>query len=309
MFCLSVTRQHQRCYISHSSLLLQVFDTVVNISSTLLTPISNILLLSLPATTVATLWSTAVENNCGVQLGAKVAGQSLQVLLLQNHNDGSKTAEHDNHYTNHGHVMVCILSQRETEEKARQPETKLGAIAQTRHIARLRNAKRSRTKHPKPTHGARNNLSRGPMESAYRSPASGTRCDVRARPTQGRVAPAKGNAKLPERTREEGGPRHARPGSLHSLVGQVPEQRQGRSLKAPEGLDRLRQEGQGRGHLPIRMPLGGVPGSGRKPGGTRSAHSKGGSRRVDDGNGTHHKPAREYEHDFPRAPGPRGGGT
>jgi hypothetical protein len=45
--------------------------------------------------------------------------------------------------------------QRETEEKARQPETKLGAIAQTRHTARLCNAKRSRTRHPKPTHGAR----------------------------------------------------------------------------------------------------------------------------------------------------------
>jgi hypothetical protein len=30
-----------------------------------------------------------------------------------------------------------INLQRETEEKARQPETKLGAIAQTRHAARL----------------------------------------------------------------------------------------------------------------------------------------------------------------------------
>jgi hypothetical protein len=49
--------------------------------------------------------------------------------------------------------IICL--HRETEEKARQPETKLGAIAQTRHIARLRNAEQSRTKHPKPTHGAR----------------------------------------------------------------------------------------------------------------------------------------------------------
>jgi hypothetical protein len=48
-----------------------------------------------------------------------------------------------------------IFLQRETEEKARQPETKLSAIAQTRHIARLRDAKRSRTRNPKPTHGAR----------------------------------------------------------------------------------------------------------------------------------------------------------
>jgi hypothetical protein len=45
--------------------------------------------------------------------------------------------------------------QRETEEKARQPETKLSANAQTRHIAGLRDAKRSRTRSPKPTHGAR----------------------------------------------------------------------------------------------------------------------------------------------------------
>jgi hypothetical protein len=45
--------------------------------------------------------------------------------------------------------------QRETEEKARQPETKLSANAQTRHIAGLRDAKRSRTRSPKPSHGAR----------------------------------------------------------------------------------------------------------------------------------------------------------
>jgi hypothetical protein len=69
-----------------------------------------------------------------------------------------------------------------------------------------------------------------------------------------------------------------RPG-LHGLVGQVPEQRQGRGPKAPEGLNRHRHEGQGGGQLPIRM-LGGVPGSGRKPGGMRSAHSKEGSRLV-----------------------------
>jgi hypothetical protein len=46
-------------------------------------------------------------------------------------------------------------SQRETEEKARQPETKLRAIARTRHIAGLRDAKRSRTRNPKTTHRAR----------------------------------------------------------------------------------------------------------------------------------------------------------
>jgi hypothetical protein len=87
-----------------------------------------------------------------------------------------------------------------------------------------------------------NNRSRGPGKIAHRSPASGTRRDVRARPTQGRVAPAKGNAKLPERPRDEGGPREARPASLHGLVGQVPEQRQGRGPKAPEGIDRRRHQ-------------------------------------------------------------------
>jgi hypothetical protein len=46
------------------------------------------------------------------------------------------------------HRYDCTDLQSETEEKARQPETKLGAIAQTRHTARLRNAKRSRTRHP-----------------------------------------------------------------------------------------------------------------------------------------------------------------
>jgi hypothetical protein len=55
---------------------------------------------------------------------------------------------------------VCLaldrvgISHGETEEKARQPETKLGAIAHTSHIARLRDAKRSRTKNPKSTHRA-----------------------------------------------------------------------------------------------------------------------------------------------------------
>jgi hypothetical protein len=52
-------------------------------------------------------------------------------------------------------VGSFIYLHRETEEKARQPEIKLSAIAQTRHIAGLRDAKRSRTRNPKPTHGAR----------------------------------------------------------------------------------------------------------------------------------------------------------
>jgi hypothetical protein len=71
------------------------------------------------------------------------------------------------------------------------------------------------------------------METAHRGLASGTRRNVRARPTQGRVAPAEGNAELAERPQDEGGLREARPAGLHCLVGQVPKQRQGRDPKGP----------------------------------------------------------------------------
>jgi hypothetical protein len=60
--------------------------------------------------------------------------------------------------------------------------------------------------------------------------------------------------KLPERPRDESGPREARTTCLHRLVSQVAEQRQGRGPKAPNGLDRHRHEGQGGGYLPIRAP-------------------------------------------------------
>jgi hypothetical protein len=131
---------------------------------------------------------------------------------------------------------------------ARLPESKLGANANKRHKAKLRKAKRSQNKDAKPTHGAQNRPKstsvEGWAEPAHRSSASGTRCDVRARPTKGRVAPAKGNAKLPERPRDEGGPREARPASLRGLVGQVPEQRQGRGPKAPEGPTSAQRAGR-----------------------------------------------------------------
>jgi hypothetical protein len=73
-------------------------------------------------------------------------------------------------------INACISQlyidlQRETEEKARQPETKLSAIAQTRHTARLRDAKRSRTRNPKPTHGARDRPKQ-PQPRAGRARAS-----------------------------------------------------------------------------------------------------------------------------------------
>jgi hypothetical protein len=56
------------------------------------------------------------------------------------------------------------------------------------------------------------NLSRGPGKTTHRGPASGTRRDVRVRLTQGRIAPAKGNAKLAERSQDRGGQRGARKG-------------------------------------------------------------------------------------------------
>jgi hypothetical protein len=59
-------------------------------------------------------------------------------------------------------------------------------------------------------------------------------------PDQHRDASPRQRAKLLERPRDEGGPREA---SLHGLVGQVPEQRQGRGPKAPERVDRHQHEG------------------------------------------------------------------
>jgi hypothetical protein len=66
------------------------------------------------------------------------------------------------------------LLQRKTKEKARQPETKVGAIAHTWHKARVCNVKRSRIKNP---HEGRktsiNNLSRGPGKTVHRGTARG----------------------------------------------------------------------------------------------------------------------------------------
>jgi hypothetical protein len=99
-----------------------------------------------------------------------------------------------------------------------------------------------------------NHPSRGLGKAAYQGPASGLRRDVRPRRTQGRVAPAQGNAKLPGRPRDESGLREARPACLNGLVSQVAEQRQGRGPKAPEGPNRHQQEVQGGRHLPIHAP-------------------------------------------------------
>jgi hypothetical protein len=93
------------------------------------------------------------------------------------------------------HKSVNIFLQRGTEEKARQPETKLSAIAQTRHTARLHDAKRSRTRNPKPTHEARDRPKQ-PQPRAGRDRASepGRRhSSRRTRPTDtGTRCPGKG---------------------------------------------------------------------------------------------------------------------
>jgi hypothetical protein len=91
--------------------------------------------------------------------------------------------------------------QRETKEKARQPETKPGANAQTRHKARLRIAKRSRTKHPKPTYGARDRPKQ-PQPRAGRDRASGSgqrHASRRTRPTDtGTRCPGNGGNAYPK---------------------------------------------------------------------------------------------------------------
>jgi hypothetical protein len=103
---------------------------------------------------------------------------------------------------------MLIYLQREVEEKARQPETKLGAIAQTRHITRLRNAKQSRTKHPKPTHGARDRPKQGqPRAGRDRASGSGQRHALRRVATyaperQRDALPKLSVAELPERPRD-----------------------------------------------------------------------------------------------------------
>jgi hypothetical protein len=122
-------------------------------------------------------------------------------------------------------------------------------------------ASQAEPKTPNPHTGPRvglNHLSRGRRKTANRGPARGSCRDVRARPTQARVDPAKGKAELPEHPRDVGGLREARPVSLNRLASQVPENRQGEGPKTPEGADRHGHKGQGGGHLPIRAPLGGV---------------------------------------------------
>jgi hypothetical protein len=94
-------------------------------------------------------------------------------------------------------------------------------------------------------------------------------------------------------------PRNAKRGKKKSAKPTHGAQSTPQPPKATEGLDRHRHEGQGGGHLPLGTPIGGVTGSSSIPGGARSAPSIGGSRRVDDGNVTHHKPARKYKHDVP----------
>jgi hypothetical protein len=87
-------------------------------------------------------------------------------------------------------VPLCnsIYLQRETEEKARQPETKLGAIAQTRHKARLRNAKLNQTPQ---TH--RRGAKKAPQRDGRKSYSAlySTTQHVRGKPTQIMTKPSR----------------------------------------------------------------------------------------------------------------------
>jgi hypothetical protein len=92
-------------------------------------------------------------------------------------------------------LYVTIDSPRETEKKARQPKIKLGAIARTRRTARLRNAKRSRTRNLKPTHRARDRPEQPqPRTGRDRASEPGRRhASRRTRPTDtGTRCPGKG---------------------------------------------------------------------------------------------------------------------
>jgi hypothetical protein len=92
------------------------------------------------------------------------------------------------------------------------------AAPYTRHKARRRKAKRSRTNNPKPTHGAQNRPK--PLQSRAgqdRSSGSGQRlASRRTRPTDtGTRCPGTGQSQLPERSQSECGPREARFACLH----------------------------------------------------------------------------------------------
>jgi hypothetical protein len=79
-------------------------------------------------------------------------------------------------------------------------DTGVGAITQTRHTARLRNAKRSRIRHPKPTHGARDRPKPAqPRAGRDRASESGQRHASRCtRPTDtGTRCPGKGQRQAP----------------------------------------------------------------------------------------------------------------
>jgi hypothetical protein len=102
-------------------------------------------------------------------------------------------------------LMPCFF-QRETEEKARLRDISLGAVTHTRHKARLRDTKRSRTKNPHT--GCKtglNHLSRRPSKTAHRSPAR----HASRRPLQGEAGEGVIGV-----TREDGGTAGASEGGV-----------------------------------------------------------------------------------------------
>jgi hypothetical protein len=146
--------------------------------------------------------------------------------------------------------------------------------------------------------------------TAQRGPASSVRRDVV--PDQHTDALPRNRAMLSSQSapemiaaQESPGP----PACLHRLVSQVAEQRQGQGPKVPKGLDRHWHEGQGGGHLPIRAPLGGVPGNGRKPGVRAAPPAKGAAAGWMTETSPNTSRRGNTSMTSPRAPGPRGGGT
>jgi hypothetical protein len=105
-----------------------------------------------------------------------------------------------------------------------------------RHKARLRNARRSRTKTQNPHTGTKQAWTisvEGRPEASVVTYAPSRHRDALHR----QMAALNPRSALRGRPRDEDGPREARVASLHRLVSQVPEQRQDGSSKASEGLD------------------------------------------------------------------------
>jgi hypothetical protein len=149
------------------------------------------------------------------------------------------------------------VTYRETEEKARQPETTKCNCTHTPQN-RPRNAIRSQLKNPQATHEAQSRPE-PPQSKAGQDPASWSGQQLAWRCTHstdtGSRCPANGNAKLPERPLDESGPRNARPTSLHRLVSQNAKQQQGRGSKASKDSTDIGTKGRAEDTRQYARPL------------------------------------------------------